>query len=142
MSTVKQLLEQKGYEIWSIDAGQMVLDAIKLMAEKGIGALVVTEHGEIAGVITERDYARKIVLKGHSSSDTKIKDIMSDRVIYAEPDNTVEECMAMMTEKRVRHLPVMENNKVIGVISIGDLVKTMIAQQKFLIDQLVHYIHS
>lgn len=142
MSLVKQLLDQKGHDVWSIDADEFVLSAIKLMAEKSIGALVVTHQDEMIGVMTERDYARKIVLKGRSSADTKIRDIMSNKVIYAAPKNTVEECMAMMTEKRVRHLPIMENGKVVGVISIGDLVKAKIAEQKFLIDQLVHYIHS
>lgn len=142
MSTIKQLLDLKGYDVWSIDVDQVVLDAIKLMAEKGIGAVVVTEHGKMTGVMTERDYARKIVLKGRLSSDTKIRDIMSTNVIYASPDNTIEECMAMMTEKRIRHLPIMENDRLIGLISIGDLVKAKIAEQKFLIEQLVHYIHS
>jgi CBS domain-containing protein len=142
MSTIKQLLDLKGHDVWSIDVDQVVLDAIKLMAEKGIGAVVVTEHGKMTGVMTERDYARKIVLKGRLSSDTKIRDIMSTNVIYASPDNTVEECMAMMTEKRIRHLPIMENDRLIGLISIGDLVKAKIAEQKFLIEQLVHYIHS
>ncbi|MBN1379084.1 MAG: CBS domain-containing protein [Gammaproteobacteria bacterium] len=142
MSSIKQTLEQKGYDVWSIDVDQVVLDAIRLMAEKGIGALVVTEHEKMIGVITERDYARKIALKGRASSNTNIRDIMSDTVFYASPDNTVEECMAMMTEKRIRHLPIMEGDKLIGLISIGDLVKAKIAEQKFLIDQLLHYIHS
>lgn len=142
MSTVKQLLDAKGYNIWSIDADEVVLEAIKLMAEKGIGAVLVTHHGKLAGVMTERDYARKIVLQGRLSSTTKVREIMSENVIYAGPNNTVEECMAMMTEKRIRHLPIMENGEAIGVISIGDLVKGKIAEQKFLIDQLVNYIHS
>jgi signal-transduction protein with cAMP-binding, CBS, and nucleotidyltransferase domain len=142
MSTVKQLLDAKGYDIWSIDADEVVLEAIKQMAEKGIGAVLVTQHGKLAGVMTERDYARKIVLQGRLSSTTKVREIMSENVIYADLNNTVEECMAMMTEKRIRHLPIMENGETIGVISIGDLVKAKIAEQKFLIDQLVNYIHS
>ncbi len=142
MSTIKQILEQKGYDVWSIDADETVLNAIQYMAEKKIGCLVVTQHNEMTGVMTERDYARKVVLRGRSSSDTKIKDIMSEKVIYAEPNNSIEECMAMMTEKRIRHLPIMDNARLIGVISIGDLVKAKIAEQKFLIDQLVNYIHS
>jgi signal-transduction protein with cAMP-binding, CBS, and nucleotidyltransferase domain len=142
MSTVKQLLDAKGYNIWSIDTDEIVLDAIKLMAAKGIGAVLVTQHGKLAGVMTERDYARKIVLQGRLSSTTKVREIMSENVIYAGLNNTVEECMAMMTEKRIRHLPIMENGETIGVISIGDLVKAKIVEQKFLIDQLVNYIHS
>ncbi len=142
MSLIKQVLENKGNDVWSIDANETVLDAIKLMAEKGIGALIVSQDDEMAGVVTERDYARKVILRGRSSSDTKIKDIMSEKVIYAGLNNTVEECMAMMTEKRVRHLPIMDDSKIVGVISIGDLVKAKIAEQKFLIDQLVNYIHS
>ena len=115
-------------------------EAIELMAEKVVGALLVMEGSNVVGVISERDYARKVILKGRSSKETRISEIMTTRVIYVRPDHTLEECMALMTEKRIRHLPVLDAGNLIGVLSIGDLVKAIIAEQKFIIDQLTHYI--
>jgi len=117
-----------------------VFDAIKLMAEKSIGALVVLEGGKVVGIITERDYARKVVLMSRSSKDAAVRDIMTTSVMYVLPNHTSEECMALMTEHRLRHLPVIERGKLVGLISIGDLVKDIISEQKFLIEQLAHYI--
>jgi CBS domain-containing protein len=115
-------------------------DAVKLMAEKNIGALVVVEHGKVVGIVSERDYARRIVLMARSSKETPLGDIMSSPVMYVLPDQTSEECMALMTENRLRHLPVMDGGQLVGLISIGDLVKATIAEQQFIIEQLEHYI--
>lgn len=140
MNKVSDLLKNKGDEVWSIGPDIFVFDAIKLMAEKGVGALVVMDDSKVVGIISERDYARKVILMGHSSRETQIKDIMTTRVVYARPDQSVEECMALMTDKHIRHLPIMEGEKLVGVISIGDLVKSIIAEQKFTIEQLEKYI--
>ncbi|MCH8959106.1 MAG: CBS domain-containing protein [Proteobacteria bacterium] len=140
MNTVNQLLHGKGHEVWSIGPDDSVYDAIHLMAEKGIGALVVLRDESPVGIISERDYARQVVLKDRSSKDTLVKDIMSDKVVYADPNQTVDECLAVMTEKRIRHLPVMDGDQMLGLISMGDLVKTIIAEQKVTIDQLERYI--
>ena len=140
MSKVSDLLKNKGSDIWSIGPDASVFDAIKMMAEKGVGALVVTEGPKVVGILSERDYARKVILKGHSSRDTKISDIMTTQVVYADPEETIEECMALMTDKHIRHLPIMSGEKLVGVISIGDLVKSIIADQKFTIQQLERYI--
>ena len=140
MKLVKQLLDNKGHEIHSIEPDASVFDAIKLMAEKEIGALLVMEGDKLAGIISERDYARKVILKGRSSRETPIKDIMTVQVTYAHPEQSVQECMAVMTDKRIRHLPILENNVVVGMISIGDLVKAIIAEQQFTIEQLEQYI--
>jgi CBS domain-containing protein len=140
MQTIRQILEAKGYEVLSISPGASVYSAIELMADNGIGALMVVEGDRIAGLISERDYARKVILKGRSSKDTEVRDIMTTHVICAGPEQTVEECMALMTEKRVRHLPVMDGGKLLGIVSIGDLVKAIIAEQRFIIEQLEHYI--
>jgi CBS domain-containing protein len=140
MKTVKDLLEDKGHNVWSIGPGDSVYDAIELMADKEVGALMVMEGTKLVGVISERDYARKVILKGHSSKNTQIKEIMTTHVMYAQPDQTVEECMALMTEKRIRHLPILEGGQLLGVISIGDLVKSIIAEQQFIIEQLERYI--
>lgn len=140
MKTVKDLLEDKGHDVWSIGPGDSVYDAIELMADKEVGALMVMEGTKLVGVISERDYARKVILKGYSSKNTQIKEIMTTRVMYAQPDQTVEECMALMTEKRIRHLPILEGGQLLGVISIGDLVKSIIAEQRFIIEQLERYI--
>ena len=142
MSTVLQLLEQKGYDVWSIGPDAYVYDALALMAEKEIGALTVMQDNRIIGVITERDYARKVILKGRTSKETRVRDIMTTPVVYARPDQTVEQCMAVITDRRVRHLPVMQDGRLIGIISIGDLVKAIIDEQKFIIEQLVNYINS
>jgi len=135
-----RILESKGHEVWSIGPNESVFDALKLMAEKGIGALVVLEASKVVGIISERDYARKVILQGRSSPTTLVSEIMTPRVVYAQPQQNVDECMVIMTEKRIRHLPVMEEGRLVGVISIGDLVKSIIAEQQFLIEQLERYI--
>lgn len=142
MATVRQVLEEKGRTVWTIGPDASVYDAVALMAEKEIGALPVVQDDRLVGLISERDYARKIILRGRASKDTPVRDIMTARVVYARPDQTVEECMAVITDQRVRHLPVLENGRLIGLISIGDLVKAIIAEQQFIIDQLVQYIAS
>jgi len=141
MKSVVQILRSKaGQTVQTITPSASVLDAVKLMAEKNIGALPVMEDAKVVGIITERDYARKIVLMGRSSKETLVRDIMTSPVMYVRPDHSNEECMALMTDNRVRHLPVMDNDKLIGLISIGDLVKDIISDQKFIIQQLEHYI--
>ena len=141
MKTLKQLLDAKGREVYSIAPGALVFDALKLMADKSVGALIVTEGGRIAGVISERDYARKVILHGKSSHDLQVRDIMTSKVMTVHSGQTVEECMTLMTEKRIRHLPVTEGERLIGVLSIGDLVKEVIAEQQQTIQQLESYIH-
>ena len=141
MKTLKQLLEAKGGHVYSITPDARVFDALKLMADKSVGALIVIEGGRIAGIISERDYARKVILHGKSSHDLMVRDIMTSKVISVHPGQTVEECMALMTEKRIRHLPVTEGERLIGVLSIGDLVKEVIAEQRQTIEQLESYIH-
>jgi CBS domain-containing protein len=141
MKSAAQILKSKpGQTVETVTPSTSVYDAVKRMAEKNIGALLVMEDVKIVGVITERDYARKIVLSGRSSKETPVRDIMTFPVMYVRPDQTNEECMALMTDNRVRHLPVMDEGKLIGLISIGDLVKDIISEQKFIIDQLEHYI--
>ncbi len=140
MATVKQLLQGKGHDIWSVGPEDSVYEAIELMANKEVGALVVMDGDSLVGVLSERDYARKVVLQGRSSKGTKIKEIMTSRVAYARPEQTVEECMALMTDKRIRHLPVMDGDELLGVISIGDLVKAIIEEQQHVIEQLEQYI--
>lgn len=139
-TTVRELLAGKGHDVWSIGPDASVYDALVLMADKGIGALVVISDGAPAGLISERDYARKLVLEGRNSRETPVRDVMTRRVFGVGPDQTVEECMALMTDKRIRHLPVMVGTELIGVVSIGDLVKAIIAQQQFIIEQLENYI--
>jgi len=140
MAKIKQVLQGKGHDVWSIDPETSVLDALALMADKDVGALAVTQADKLVGVVTERDYARKVVLQGLSSKSTKVKDIMTSRVAYARPDQSVEECMAVMTDKRIRHLPVMDGEELLGIISIGDLVKSIIEEQQQVIEQLEQYI--
>jgi len=142
MRRVRDILAVKGRDVWSIGPNASVYDAMKLMADKGIGALLVMEGKKLVGIISERDYARKVILQGRSSRTTSVHEIMTTRVAYAEPEQNIEECMALMTEIRVRHLPVIEAGEVRGVISIGDLVKSIIAEQKFIIEQLERYISS
>jgi CBS domain-containing protein len=139
---VRDILTRKGNDVWSISPSASVYEAMKLMADKGIGALLVMEGEKLVGIISERDYARKVILQGRSSRTTSVEEIMTSRVAYAEPGQNIEECMAVMTEKRIRHLPVMEAGQVRGVISIGDLVKSIIDEQKFIIEQLERYITS
>lgn len=142
MKRVKDILAVKGQAIYSIAPDASVYDAMKQMADKEIGALLVMEGDRLVGVISERDYARKVILLGRSSRSTQVKEIMTGHVLYAQPQQNIDECMAIMTEKRVRHLPVLDAGKVIGVISIGDLVKSIITEQKFIIEQLEKYITS
>ncbi|MFT5099193.1 MAG: CBS domain-containing protein [Candidatus Azotimanducaceae bacterium] len=141
MTQVSELLAHKGGEVWSIGPANSVYQAIEMMALKGIGALtVVSDAGDLIGIVSERDYARKIILLGKSSKETLVSDIMTLRVIYVTPDDEVKNCLALMTDKRVRHLPVLEENRLIGMISVGDLVKSIIDQQSYTIDQLERYI--
>lgn len=140
MTTIAQLLDSKERHIWHVTPNDFVYDAIKLMAEKGIGALLVMEGDNLVGILSERDYARKVILKGKSSKQTPVADIMTKEVLFCHQQQNIEACMALMTEKHIRHLPVMEEEKVVGMISIGDLVKTIIAEQKFTIEQLEQYI--
>ena len=142
MKTISQLLQAKGREIHSIAPGARVFDALRLMADKNVGALVVLDDGKLAGIFSERDYARKVILLGKSSHDIAVREIMTAKVITVHPGQTIEECMALMTAKRIRHLPVTEGERLIGVLSIGDLVKEVIAEQEQTIRQLESYIHS
>jgi len=140
MKRVKDILAAKGDSIWSIGPSQSVYEAICMLAEKGIGALAVLDNEQLVGIISERDYARQIILKGRSSEGTQVKDIMSGNVITAQPGQDVQECMQLMTEKRIRHLPIVEDNCLIGMISIGDLVRAIIAEQQSTIGDLEKYI--
>jgi CBS domain-containing protein len=140
MELIKNLIKVKGNEIWSIEPSASVFDAVKLMADKGIGALMVMQGNKLEGVISERDYARKVILKNRLSRETSVEEIMTTRVVYAHPEQNVEECMALMTEKHIRHLPIMVEEKLLAVVSIGDLVKSIIAQQQLTIKQLEQYV--
>lgn len=137
---IGEILMQKGTSVWSVSPETTVLDAIKMMAEKNVGALLVTKDGKLSGILSERDYTRNVVLKGRSSKDTSVREIISGRVVTVSPDHTVEECMRLMTEHRIRHLPVVAGNKILGVISIGDLVNSIISSQNSAIQQLETYI--
>jgi CBS domain-containing protein len=139
---IKDLLKIKNKNIWTIEPGATVYDAISEMANKQIGALVVSEDKKVIGIITERDYARKVILQDKSSKDTLVREIMTERVIYVKPDQKIEDCMALMTKKHIRHLPVLDGDRLVGMISIGDVVKTLISEKEFLIDQLTRYISS
>lgn len=140
MKTVKHLLQNKGEGAWSTAPDSLVYDALKLMAEKGVGALLVLEAGKLVGILSERDYARKVVLRGKSSLDTPVREIMTANVISVHPDQTIKECMTLMTDKRIRHLPVLVNDQLVGVVSIGDVVKAKIAEKDFVIKRLKNYI--
>ncbi len=142
MKLVNQLLNMKGHDVLSIAPDASVLDAIKLMAEKGIGALIVLDGDALAGIVTERDYARKVILKGRSSQDTPVRDIMTPDVFTTHAEATIDSCMNMMTDKHIRHLPVVDGDNVTGMVSIGDLVKAIIADQREEIEQLEQYISS
>ncbi len=142
MKTVSQLLQGKGSNAWSVTPEASVFDALKLMAEKNVGALLVMSDGKLRGILSERDYARKVILLGKSSQEIAVRDIMSDKVVCVGPEQTVDECMALMSGKRIRHLPVLAGGQVIGVLSIGDLVKALIEEQQQTIQQLESYIHS
>lgn len=140
MTTVKTILLNKGYNVWSISPDAKIFEALELMAEKQIGALLVMEGDKVAGIITERDYARKVILTGKSSKETPVCEIMTSKLICVTQDENVEDCMTIMTNKRIRHLPVMNENKLIGLISIGDIVKSIISEQGLLINHLTNYI--
>jgi CBS domain-containing protein len=141
MKSVASILKSKpDPNVSTIAPTASVFDALKLMADKSIGALVVMEGEQVVGIITERDYARKVILMARSSKETPVRDIMGSPVMYVRPDHTSEQCMVLMTENRLRHLPVMDSGKLVGLISIGDLVKDIISEQKFIIEQLEHYI--
>ena len=142
MITVRQLLADKGAQVVSIHPDSTVYDAIAKMAANDIGSLVVIQDNEIVGIITERHYARNVFLKGRASPQTRVDDIMERNVVCVGPNQSIEECMALMTEKRLRHLPVMDGRRLVGIISIGDLVKSIISDQRFMIDQLEHYIQG
>jgi CBS domain-containing protein len=138
--TISDILNHKGRQVWSVDPDTTVLDAIKLMAEKNVGALLVMEGERLVGILSERDYTRKVVLKGKASKDTAVREILSGRVIQVPPSHSVDDCMRLMTEHHVRHLPVMEGEKVLGIVSIGDLVNHVITAQSQTIQQLQTYI--
>ena len=140
MKSVNDILKVKGHDVWSIGPDASVYDAIHMMADKEVGALMVLDGARLVGVISETDYTRKLILKGRSSQKTSVKEVMTKRVLYVQPEQDVEECMVLMTEKRTRHLPVMDAGKLIGIISIGDVVKSVIDEQRFTIEQLEHYI--
>jgi len=136
MSQIGKLLETKGTDIWSVSPEESVFKAIELMDLKGIGALAVVREGKLVGIVSERDCARKVILKKLSSEGTKIKEIMTKEVFYTQPTQTVSECMAVMTQRQIRHLPVLDNQQLLGMISLGDLAKEVIAEQQFKIDNL------
>ena len=140
MTTVRQLLDKKGNNVWSTSSESSVYDALLLLAEKNIGALLVIDEGQLAGIVSERDYARKVVLQGKASMKTPVREIMTEEVVTVSPENSIEEAMALMTEKKIRHLPVTADNEIVGVISIGDLVESIIAEQEIMINQLESYI--
>jgi CBS domain-containing protein len=140
MFTVKNMLGEKGCNVWTISPEAKIIDALKLMAEKSVGALVVTYKNQVVGIVSERDYARKVILRGKSSLDTPVKEIMTTQVYFVTPEMSAEECMAMMTKRHIRHLPVIDEGKLAGLVSIGDVVKTIISEQKITIENLQNYI--
>ncbi|MFT6034281.1 MAG: CBS domain-containing protein [Arenicella sp.] len=140
MTTVGNLLNIKGHEIWSITPDKSVFEALEMMAEKNVSGLLILENDKLVGIFTERDYARKLILKGKLSKSTKVGDLMTKNILYVETQNTIEDCMTLMTNKRVRHLPVLKSNRLIGILTIGDLVKQIISEQQTTINQLENYI--
>ena len=140
MYIVRHCLQTKGNDVYSIHPEASVYEALRMMAEKDIGALLVMEAEKVEGIFSERDYARKVILHGKSSKETPVREVMTSRVVFVRPDQSLDECMALMTNKRIRHLPVLEGERVVGVISIGDVVKEIIAEQEFVIEQLANYI--
>ena len=141
MHTASEILRDKGNQVWSIPPDVPIIEALRTMADRSVGALLVMDGGKLVGIVTERDYARKVALEERSSRQSLVREIMSTRVLCVKPEQTVHECMALMSDKRARHLPVLDHKKVVGVISIGDLVKAIIAEQQFEIAQLQHYIN-
>ena len=142
MRTVREILNKKGNLIWSVNPEASVYEALQLMAEKEAGAVLVIDNGNVKGILSERDYARKIVLHGKFSKDTSVKEIMSEKVIYVEPNQSIEECMAIMISKKIRHLPVMDNNRLSGIISIGDVVEAVLEEKESVIGELTRFIQG
>ena len=140
MTTVAKLFQEKGRAVWSIAPDATVYDALSLMAAKNVGALVVVEGASVVGILSERDYGRKVILKGKFSKDTLVREIMTDKVYFVRPEQTIEECMAVMTAEHIRHLPVLTDDRLTGIVSIGDVVRVTISDKEFLIKQLEHYI--
>jgi CBS domain-containing protein len=140
MKTLKRVLADKGNQVYSIGPDATVFEALTEMADREVGALIVLEGEAVVGIFSERDYARKIILQGKSSRETTVREIMTDRVVYANPEMTLDECLAVMTDKRIRHLPIMRDSELLGVVSIGDLVKGIIDEQRFRINQLESYV--
>jgi CBS domain-containing protein len=140
MTTIKQVLDRKGHDVLTVQPEDTVLHALEQMASRNVGAVLVMEKDAPVGIFTERDYARSVILKGRSSPTTPVRDVMSAELIFVQPEQTVDECMAVMSDKRFRHMPVLYEGKLVGIVSIGDLVKTIIDQQKFTIEQLKGYI--
>lgn len=140
MKTIRELLDEKGRQVWSIASTMSVYDALALMAEKNIGAVTVTDDDRLVGIFSERDFTRDVVLQGRAAKETRVSEVMTSRPVCVAPEQTVEECLALMTDKRVRHLPVVEQDSVIGLVSIGDAVKAVISEQQFTIEQLEQYI--
>jgi CBS domain-containing protein len=142
MTTVQQILDAKGHDVYFVRPDDTVLSALEMMESKNVGAVLVKVDDSLVGIFTERHYARKIFLKGRSSPKTLIREVMETDVVYVEPGQTAEACMALMTDKRIRHLPVLRDGRLVGIISIGDLVKSIISDREFSIDQLVRYVRS
>jgi len=140
MKNIKQIIDEKGNDIWSVVPDTSVYEVIKILAEKRIGALLVMEGEKVVGIVSERDYARKVILQGKAAKETSVKEIMTSQVICTHLDSTIEEGLALMTSNRIRHLPMIDNDKLVGMVSIGDLVKALIEDQKFMIDQMTDYI--
>ena len=142
MNRISQLLDRKGHDVWSVSPDDSVLEAIREMSDRSVGALLVMDGPRLVGIISERDYARRVILEGRSSENTRVSEIMTSTVYHASPSNSIAECMAIMTAKRIRHLPIMDGSDVLGVVSIGDLVKAIIDDQRITIEQLERYIAS
>jgi CBS domain-containing protein len=140
MTTIAQLLNTKGDQIWSVEPKATIFEALEIMSEKEIGALLVMEDGKLTGIFSERDYARKVILKGKSSKETQVGELMTKKVFYIDSQKTINDCMAMMTAKRIRHVPVIEDNQVMGIITIGDVVNQIISEQEVTINHLENYI--
>lgn len=140
MKTVIEVLKNKGREIWTISPLATVFQALELMAQKDVGALPVVQNGKLVGIFSERDYARKVILKGKASKDTAVSELMTQTVFYVSPENTLDECMALMTSKQIRHLPVLDHDRLTGVITLGDVVKRIISEQEFTIQELEKYV--